>query len=162
MEKELSTLEDFKIEYNKLKDEYGLPEFNELNTFFDIEEIDIETDFLLRKIRRTISDKITGYLRFIEIILNPSNAPIFFFNLIKKLDSNDKKKLMDIYEKLGKIEIEIIKLDLTYDKKMEAEFIKKLYEIFKKELSTELRIIIEKMDDGDNNKKNKGKVSYFG
>src|SRR4030042_4845830 len=94
-------LDKLKQEYGKFKDKYNLPEFSELNKVFDIEDICTDTDFLLRKIRRTISEKVSGLLRFIEIILNPTNAPIFIFKLIKKMDEEDKKQLSEIYEILG-------------------------------------------------------------
>src|SRR3989344_970063 len=94
--REFITLDEIKKEYEKFQKKYNLPGFTELNKFFDIEEIDIETEFLLRKVRRIISDRITGYLKFIEIILNPINSPIFFLKLIEKLDNEDKKILDEI------------------------------------------------------------------
>ena len=41
---------------------------------------------------------------------SPSNAPIFFFKLIKKLDKEDKESLNKIYEELGNLEIEVVKI----------------------------------------------------
>src|SRR4030042_2786536 len=100
MENEFN-LDKLKQEYNKFKDKYNLPEFFELNKVFDIEDICTDTYFLLRKIRESVSEKISGLLKFIEIILNPTNAPIFIFNLIKKMNEDDKKQLSEIYEILG-------------------------------------------------------------
>ena len=154
-------LNELRKDYNKLKEKYGLPEFSELNELFEVEEIEsCETEFLIRKIRRVISDKIAGYLKFVETILNPSNAPMFFFKMIKKLDSDDKNVLTNIYEELGGFEIEIIKLDLSYSEIGEAEFIKKIsnkFNIIRKQLSK----IIDKLGNGPNtNQNNVG--SYFG
>ncbi len=154
-------LNELRKDYNKLKEKYGLPEFSELNELFEVEEIEsCETEFLIRKIRRVISDKIAGYLKFVETILNPSNAPMFFFKMIKKLDSDDKNVLTNIYEELGGFEIEIIKLDLSYSEIEEAEFIKKIsnkFNIIRKQLSK----IIDKLGNGPNaNQNNVG--SYFG
>jgi len=153
-------LDELKQEYGKFKDKWGLPEFNELNKFFDVEEIDVETDFLLRKIRRIVSDRISGYLRFIEVILNPSNAPMFIFKLIKKIEEEDKKKLTEIYNILGEFELEIVKLDLDYNETKEAEFIKKVYKILSEDISKKLLIIVDKMSNGGEIKKERG--SYFG
>lgn len=154
-------LELLKQEYFIFKEKYDIPEFEKLNEFFDIEEIDVESDFLLRKIRRIISERIAGYLRFSETMLNPSNAPLFFFKLIKKLDENDREKLKKIYEKLGKYEIEIIKRDLKYSEEKEAEFIKKSYEIFDKQISKEFLEIIKKIENGDSDYKENNN-SYCG
>lgn len=155
-------LERLKEEYERIKIKHGLPEFSRLNQLFDIEETEIETDFLLRKIRRSIAERITGYSRFADALLNPSNAPMFFFKLIKKLDSRDKEVLSEIYEVLGNIEIETLTLDLDYSEKKEADFIKKIYEIFDKEIRLKLLDVIKKLENGDTNSRKENGASYFG
>jgi len=162
---EENCLEKLKEEYGLIKEKYEFPEFLELNKVFDIEDIDSETDFLLRRIRRVISDRTAGYLRFVEIILNPSNSPMFFFKLINKLDEEDKKQLREINEKLGGFELEIVKLDLDYNEEKEADFIKKIYQSFNEEISKKLLEIVEKMCNGKGKEKGEGKEnqgSYFG
>jgi hypothetical protein len=137
MEEE-STLEELKKDYEKLKKAYKLPEFRQLNEDFDIEKVaQHETDYALREVRRQMMDKVISYLRFIEMLLNPSNAPIFFFAAIKGFTSSDKKLVEKIYENLGEFEIGVIALDSKYSESKEAEFIKKL--------SSEWRSISEDM-----------------
>ncbi len=159
---ECINLVELKEKYKIFKKKYNLPEFSELNKLFDIEDIDVETDFLLRKIRRIISDRIAAYLRFIEIILNPSNAPMFFFKLIKKLDNTDKEVLTELHEILGNFEIEIISLDLDYNEEKEALFINKTVEMFNNEIRTKLLKTADKMSNGVNAKNIKDSQSYFG
>tara|TARA_Y100000310_G_scaffold147139_1_gene146406 strand:+ start:1777 stop:2256 length:480 start_codon:yes stop_codon:yes gene_type:complete len=154
------SLDELKKQYTVFKNKYNLPEFSELNEIFDIEETDIETEFFLRKVRRMISEKITNYLRFFEIILNPSNAPMFAFKMIKKLEEKDKIDLGDIYEKLGNLEFELVKLDLEYNEANEAKFIKKTYEIFIS-LRKEVLLIVNKMVNGGGKEKRE-KGSYLG
>tara|TARA_Y100000034_G_C6907733_1_gene421767 strand:- start:387 stop:875 length:489 start_codon:yes stop_codon:yes gene_type:complete len=162
MEEKENNIEKLKERFDRFRERYELPEFLELNKIFDIEEIDCETDFLLRKVRRIISDRIAGYLRFVEIILNPSNAPMFFFKLIKKLDEEDKKHLTEIQQILGEFEVEVLKLDLDYNEEKEVEFIKKAYHLFTKEISKKLLFIVKKMGNGENREEKKEKGSYFG
>ena len=151
MTKDCPNIEDLKKQYKKLKEKYNLPEFTELNKLFSIEETEIETEFLLRKIRRTMSEKISAYLRFIDVLLNPSNAPIFFFKLVKRLDKDDSDIISKIYEKLGSFEIEIISLDLEYSDKKEAKFINKLYKTFNEEIKEDFLKIIEKLNNSEIN-----------
>ena len=160
--KEETSISELKQEYSKFKDKYNLPEFSELNKIFDIEDIDVETEFFLRKIRRVLSERIAGYLRFVEVILNPSNAPMFFFKLIKKLGDEDKKQLSEIYDILGKFEIEIIALDLDYNENKEAEFIKKIYNLLNEDISKKLLMVVKKMGNGEGSKKKVESGSYFG
>ena len=159
MENEFN-LSKLKQAYSKFKENYNLPEFSEMNKVFDIEEIDTDTDFLLRRVRRIVSEKISGLLRFTEVILNPSNCPIFIFKLIKKINEEDKKQLSEIYEILGGFELEVIRLDLDYNENKEAEFIKKIYNLLTNELTRKFLNIIEKMSNYSEEKKEKG--SYFG
>jgi len=161
MEEE-NNLSNLKRKYNKFKEKYNFVDFYELNKLFDIEDIDSETDFLIRKIRRVISDKIAGYLRFIEIILNPANAPMFFFKFIKKLDEGDKKQLTEVYETLGKFELEIVGLDLNYDEEKEANFIKRVYKLFSEDVSKKLLDVVKKMGNNSKEKKESENKSYFG
>jgi len=139
------------VKYKPLQEKYQLPEFSKMNELFDIEDIDPETEFLLRKVRRTISEKIANYIRFIEIILNPSNAPMYFFKLLKKLDSEDKESLSKLYESLGNTELKMLSLDLDYNEDNEAKFIKENYNTLQKEIKEEFSKVIEKLNNGEEN-----------
>ena len=157
-----SGLEEFKKEYDFFKDKYDIPEFSKLNELFEIEDLEsCETEFLLRKIRKIIADKLSSYVRFIEIILNPANAPMFFFKLIKKLDEGDKKVLNEIYEEFGKLEVSVATLDLDYHEEKEAEFIKNMFDRFN-ESRFDILKVIEKMGNGEGKKVEDKSRSYFG
>jgi len=159
MEKEFD-IEELKKEYEKFKIKYSLPDFSEMNKQFDIEEIE-KGEFFIRKIRRVISERVTGYMRFVEVILNPANAPLFFFKLIKKLDNNDKTILNEIYERLGVFEIDAVKLDLDYSEENEANFIKKVYSVFIKDIKEKMLCIVGKMNNSSDSQKETGS-SYCG
>jgi hypothetical protein len=157
------SLDEIKKEYEILKNKYKLPEYSDLNRVFDLESLETTNrEFLLRKIRRLISETITNYLRFLETFLNPTNAPAFFFKLLRKMDPKDKERLGDIYERIGKMEIKIIQLDLDYNESKEAEFINLSFEVFDKEIKKKLLDIIEGLTtEGKSVSKDYSK-SYFG
>jgi hypothetical protein len=159
---EESSLRILKEEYTRYRDKYNLPGFHELNQIFDIEDVEYETDFLLRKIRRVILDRVVGYLRFIEIMLNPSNAPMFFFKLVGKLEKEDKEALTELYEKLGKFELKAIKIDLDYLEEKEADLIKELYNVFHEEIRGILLKTVMKLENGKEGKQASGDECYFG
>ena len=124
-DKESSCIEDVKEEYNTLKVKYKLPEFEQLAEEFDVERVaEKETSFLVREIRRAISEKVSAFLHLFETFMNPSSAPVFIFSMIKNLDDGDKEKVKEIYKKLSMIEIKILKLDVSYNIEKEVEFIK--------------------------------------
>lgn len=158
------SLEDLKKEYNVLQKKYSLPSFDELNKDFVIEKIACEeTEFLLREIRRFIGEKVLNYFRFIETLLHPVNAPMFYFSLLKILTIKEKKILGEAYKKLMKIEVELIELDLVYDELKEALFINRTYKLWQDIKSDLLEVLAAinknwdvKIDPGNNNK------GYFG
>lgn len=157
-----SGLDELKQDYSKLQKKYSLPSFEKLNEEFDIEKIaEHETDYLLREVRKAIMDKVINYLRFIEMLLNPSNAPIFFFALVKGLTSSDKRILERMYEKLGNFEIDVICLDCKYNEKDEAEFIKKITADWK-DISDEMIKLSEILKRNWSQKAGKGERGYLG
>src|SRR3989338_1025454 len=151
-----------KKDYEKLKGKWSMPAFSLLNQQFEIERIsEHETDMLLREIRKAITEKAVAFLRFLEILINPTNAPFFIFALLKNMSPQDKKLVERIYEKLCEYEIAAISLDLFYDEKAEAKFIKessKRWQDMTLDLK-ELSSVIQKAWHASTEKKEK---SYFG
>lgn len=157
-----SSLEEMKKDYLVLQKKYKLPSFQQLNEEFDIEKVaEHETDCLVREVRKAIMDKVIAYLRFVEMLLNPSNAPMFFFALVKGLTSDDKRALDRIYEKLGSFEIDVIELDCHYVEKDEAEFINKMIKEWRG-IADEMLKLAETLRRNWSQKSRKGDKGYLG
>ncbi len=151
-----------KKSYEPIKEKYGLPSFEKLNADFHIEKIaDNETDFVLREIRVCITEKFLNYLRFIESLINPSNTPMFVFAMIKSLEIKDKERLIDLYKKISKLEVELIELDLGYSEQKEAEAIKKYCEMWE-EIKVKFSEVIEVIKTNWDNKVEYDKGNYLG
>ncbi len=157
---ENKTLSELKDQYSILKKNYELPDFTELNKLFDIEDVEPKGEFLLKKIRKFILEKIGDYLRFFDIILNPNNTPMFFFKLLNKLDKEDKEIIASIYEKLGSFEILSVSLDIDYLESKEADFIKNIFLFFKEDMKV-ITKIIDKLNNSES-RSMKINGSYFG
>lgn len=155
-------LDKLKKDYGILQMKYKLPDFKHLNEEFEIERIaEKETDMLLREVRKAVTEKVVAFLRFLELMINPSNAPFFLLSILKNLNSNDKKIIEDIYKHMCEFEIKAISLDLKYSEKAEAEFIKesaKKWQAMQDELE-ELGGMIEHAWNASSTKKER---SYFG
>jgi hypothetical protein len=155
-------LTKLKEDYNLLQIKYNLPLFEKMNEEFQIEKIiESETEFILREVRKYTTDKLFNYLRFLESILTPTNAPMFVFAITKTLGLKEREKLIELYKKIAKVELDVIGLDLIYSEQEEAEAIKKYYELWqgvKKEL---LEIINVIKKNWDNKIEDNGK-GYFG
>ena len=136
---------------------YKLPSFDDLNREFEIEKVqEHETDYLLREIRKAVSEKMSAFLRFFETILNPVMAPVFVIAALKNLENGEKERIKEIYEAMVGVEIGTIELDINYDEKKEAEFIIKASKKWKsiKPDVLEVMKIIEKSHKISENKGN--------
>lgn len=159
---EKSDLEEMKENYLKIQEKYFLPSFEELNKDFSIEKIaEEETDLLLREVRKYIADKFSTYLRFIEGVLHPMNAPMFVFSVVKTLSKEDKEKLTDIYKKLAKREVDLLELDIDFKEEKEAEFIKNSFEEWQ-EIKEDLLKIVGSIKKNWDNKVERNGAGYFG
>jgi len=146
----MEKLENLKKRYAELQQKHNLPSFKQLNEDFCIEKAsEVEVDILIREIRRFVSDKFLNYMRFIETIMNPTNASVFIFSVIKTLGEDEKKRLNEIYKKLAKSELELIDLDITYSEEKEAEFIRTFYGLWQ-DVKNELLEIMDKVKENWN------------
>jgi hypothetical protein len=155
----MDELAKIKKDYEKLKVKYKLPSFNELNVDFEIEKLqDRETDFLLRSVRRTMVEKVAVLLRFLEIIVNPTESPtpLYIFSVMKNVSPEMKKIIEKIYKEMTSIELNSLSLDIDYSEKNEAAFIKEVIRAWPsikkdlKEITKKLGVAWthEKMHDG--------------
>ena len=148
---------ELKQQYEKLAKSYKLSSFDELNVDFEIEKLqDKETDFLLRNIRRCMFERVTAILRFLEILVNPTESPpIYVFSVIKSISPETKKIIDRTYKELISLELGSLDLDIDYNEKNEAKFIKEFSESWKttkkdlKEITKKLGVVWghEKMHD---------------
>ncbi len=155
-------LEQLKERYKPFQEKYDLPPFEKLNEDFQIEKAaESETDLVLREIRRYITDKYFNYLRFIESILSPTNAPMFIFAVTKTLGIKEREKLIDLYKKIAKVDIDLIELDIEYSEEKEAKSIKEYFSIWQDIKKDFLEIIDVIKKNWDNKIEDSGK-GYFG
>lgn len=155
-------LEKLKEEYKIIQKKYSLPDFKEMNEEFQIERIsEVETDILIREVRKFVMEKFSNYLRFIEGILNPANSPYFMFAIVKSLGTSEREKLSEIHKKITKYEIEILILDTVFEENAEAKLIRDAYSDWQKIKKDFLEVAEFVKKNLDKESKEKGK-SYFG
>ena len=156
-------LDKLKKEYILLKERYSLASFEKLNEDFEIEKIaESETDFILREIRKMIVGKLFDYLKLIESILNPSNASMLVFAIAKAVGVKERETLADLYKKIGRIQTEIVKLELEYSEEKEAEAINKYVGLWDNELRKPLGDIMDSIQKNLDNKSEDNGKGYFG
>ncbi len=155
-------LSDLKIEYDKLRKLHSLPSFDEMNSTFDIGKLERDSGNILRDIRKICSDKISHYLRLLELMLNPSQASPMFLILLKEINSNDKKVMESIFTSFIELEIDAYKLDLKYSAENESALVNKIFSVWNKSYSdlSHLIAILERNWKGVNKQVSKSR-DYF-
>ena len=158
----MEELKELKQEYEKLKQKYKLPEFNQLSEDFDIEKIaEKETSYVLREIRRMISDKLSNYMHLFEAFLNPATPPVFIFTILKNSSEEEKETIKELYKKLSKLQLIVLKLDTIYREKNEADFIIKA-NLEWSELKQKSYGLFEQFENKFEESNNSKKKGYFG
>lgn len=155
-------LSEFKEKYGVLAKKHKLPSFEEINKDFDIDRTCYETDFLLRMIRRSMKDKITSYLSFLEMLINPVNAPRLYQMYLKGLSEDDNKLLNKIYEGLGKFNFEALLWEFNTSDEEEVKAIKRTLEVWNESMEDFKKLLAGmKIPDSkdESAKKDRG---YFG
>lgn len=128
-------LAKLKKQYSLLQVKYKLPKFSELNEDFDIEKLqDRETEHLLKGVRRAMIEKIANVIRFLELLLNPSETPtpMFIYAILKNITPETRKSIESLYKELSNLELGSIGLDVSHNEKEEAYFIKAVYQSWSK------------------------------
>jgi hypothetical protein len=154
--------EELDSQYNALKEKYSLPEFTSLCEDFDIEKaFEKDSSYILREIRRAIHEKFSAYLHLLETLTNPTAPPMFIFSIIRGLGEEEKKNIKEIYKKLSKLQLSVMKLDTIYDEAKEAEYIIESFNEWQN-AKKDLMDIVEKLEKGLEQDSDMKKSAYFG
>ena len=122
-------MEDIEKEYLTLEKKYGLPSFKSLVKEFDVEKVSEKSKgILLKDIRHVMEEKISSYLSFFEMLINPSSPPMFVFSFLKNLNDDAKKEIQECYKELSRMQIMIIKTDVLFKEESEANAIKTIFD----------------------------------
>ena len=149
---------NLKEEYQKIK--HKLPKFEEINEDFEIEFIK-EKNFLLRQIRRRISEKIIFFCRIIEGLVYPTQQHIITATEVKAFSEERKKEIEKIYKELMYLEREFLLLDVFPDDKKDAEFINNVFSYWKK-IKKEMKEVVHVMKESWKKEYKSEKDNYFG
>lgn len=156
----MMNLIELKKKYAILEKKYSLPSFTKLNEEYGIESIRKYEETLLKSIRKLMIDRLVSYIGFLEVLLNPMNAPRLYLAYIKSMTNEDKKEVEKLYGKLSDIILESMSVEIDYSEKEEAEMIKKITKVWD-ELKPDFRKLISKVQKPADSQATKERT-YFG
>ena len=112
--------------YEKLKKKHNLPDYGIVNNELEISSFE-SADFLLRKIRRKIIEKIDDVSMTISGILQPAAESIADMHECRFFDDDDKKKLVEAYKDMMIFKRQSTEAELLADDKKDAEFVNSFF-----------------------------------
>jgi hypothetical protein len=112
---------DIKKDFEIIKKQYKLPEWNILDFEFEISSIE-EPNFLIRKIRSKIAERVEMFCKILEDILQPDTC-LSGLHECKFFNENQKKEIYSLYKKLMVIQRQTLHLSILNQDKDDAEFI---------------------------------------
>jgi hypothetical protein len=108
--------------YHKLQKKYNLPKFEDINHDFEITAID-KTDFLLREIRKKISEKIELLAKLLEGVLQPETT-LTHFKESNVFSEEEREIIYTLFRKLMFYDRFSIETSLNETDAKTADFLK--------------------------------------
>src|SRR3989338_5016175 len=82
-------------QYNELRKKYMLPDFREMNTEFELSDLE-ETNFPVRAIMRRIAEKLDFYTTMLEELLQPDPSNLYSIHESRFFEEDEKKEMYEI------------------------------------------------------------------
>ncbi len=117
-------------QYSELRKRVNLPEFRELDSEFEISDLE-DTNFLLRAVIRRIAEKLDFYSTMLEEILQPDTSNLYAMHETRFFDEEEKKRMYDLYSRLMDFNRMSIEVSLKHSEKDESEFVSRFFSEWK-------------------------------
>tara|TARA_Y100000310_G_C20698221_1_gene827240 strand:+ start:2836 stop:3333 length:498 start_codon:yes stop_codon:yes gene_type:complete len=118
---------ELKKEYEKIKEKYNLPSYDEINNEFEISAIDIEkVNSLTRAVLRVICNRMGIYLNYIEPVISPNPQGLHAFVEVENTTNDEKKDLFTFYKVLSHRYHKAYSLELVENEETIAKEIKEI------------------------------------
>ena len=111
-----------KKDYEVLKKKYNLPDFEVLDKEFEISTIE-KPDFLLRNIKKKISEKLELAAELLTKLIQPETTSIADLYEYRCFSEKEKKKIFELYSKVLYLHRKLLETDLILDDTEDANII---------------------------------------
>jgi hypothetical protein len=135
--------QEIEKKYNELRKKHKLPEFKEIDSEFEISDLE-ETNFLIMAIIRKIAEKLDFYSTMLEEVLQPDTSNLYAMHETRYLTEAEKNQMYGTYTGLMNLNRQSIEVSLEHDEKNEADFISNALEEWKN-LKLDILKIVRKM-----------------
>lgn len=116
-----------KEDYEKIREKYDFPSFEEVNEEFEISAIDVaKVNSIPRAILRIIGNRMGVFLNYLEPVISPNPQGLHAFIEVDNTSNDEKKKMFEFYKSLSYKYHKSYSLELTEDEESVVKEIKKI------------------------------------
>ncbi len=152
--------QNIQTDYEKLRKKFNLPEFNEIDSEFDLSGIEEYCD-LLKTIGEIIRDKIAKAGEIIGEIMQPETSISALYES-RVFNEKEKNRVFEIYRRIMILKRQADKLFIINDEKMDADFINSSLSEWKQIKPQIVDILTELEDSWKKELERSDKLPYFG
>lgn len=136
--------EKIEKKYEELRQRFGLPDFGIADKEFEVSAIEHEM-FLLREIRKKITERISYFCEILESFLIPDSCMpnIYEYNAFNE---HDRSQMLSLYKKLKFLEKQSIEASIDNNEEENAAFIKSAFGSWQ-EIKQAMKQFIKKAKD---------------
>jgi len=134
-----------KDNYEALRKKHNLPEFEKLDTEFNISEIE-EDGRPLRQIRGKMEEKIEFFVEILNIILQPDANSFSDLYECRFFNDEEKAKALELFKELMIVDRGLIEAEVLSEEKADAESIREAYAVVCK-IKSDILPLVRKMKD---------------
>ena len=123
-------------------DNLKLEDFHDLDNYFEISSVD-ETDFLLREIRRKVTDKFEDVIEVLNSFMYPDTSNIMEITEANTFQSQDRDMIAEILQAFS-IQVKMHQmLEVESQETGEREFVKSALAIYKENIPKIKQLILK-------------------
>lgn len=153
---------DIQAEYNTLRKKFrSLPDFEQLDAEFEISAIENHPKFLLREIRKKMTEKLEYLAEVLEGLLQPE-ATMANLQESKDFTNKEKQEMYELYKKLMIASRSSLEHGLTGNDRDNAEFISEVMKDWGKTKEHMLFFVRKMKHSWSKSLHVEGEQSYFG
>src|SRR3989344_2783919 len=113
---------EVKKKYEEVARKHSLPSFESINNDLELTSIKDETEFLLREIRRRISEKIDGFTEILNCVVQPDTS-VADMHECSVLEEEERERAIRLFKKIMFFERYAVETSINEDDKKTAKFI---------------------------------------
>ena len=149
-----------KEDYTELSKKHKLPSFVEMEREFEISTLD-EEGFLLREVRRKITEKVELYFKFLEEILQPETT-VANMHESREFNEEEREKIFKLFSKLMFLYRLSMETSVNEDDQKSADYINTVFTDWDSIKDQFSKIVAKAKESWLNEKNIKEDLEYMG